>query len=159
MMKLLKILYWIVNVIIISALLYVHFILKERSYIDALRYYMFPLPVIIGIILCLTIFLSKRRYNLMLAGILLVVWLGRSFKIHITETVKESDVEVVFWNASRDNGFEQAFKENINIPDVLVLVESKPNNLKHFRLKYPDYYFCSCSRIDRSICYLQNHRQ
>lgn len=141
MVKLLKILYWIVNVIIISALLYVHFVLKERSYIDAIRYYMFPLPVIIGIIICLSVFLSKRRYNLILAGVLLVVWLGRSCKIHIPETVKESDIEVVLWNASRDNGFEEAFKENKNIPDVLVLVESKPNNVKYLRLKYPDYFF------------------
>lgn len=146
MVKLLKILYWIVNLIIISALLYVHFVLKERSYIDAIRYYMFPLPVIIGIIICLSIFLSKRRYNLILAGVLLVVWLGRSFKIHIPETVKESDIEVVLWNASRDNGFEEAFKENKNIPDVLVLVESKPNSINHFHLKYPNYFFFKSSR-------------
>jgi hypothetical protein len=146
MIKFLKILYWIANVIIISALLYVHFIIKERSYIDALYYYVLPLPIIIGIILGLSVFLSKRRYNLILAGILLVVWLGRSFKIHIPETVKNSDLEVVFWNASRDNGFEEAFKENKNIPDVLVLVESKPNSIKDFQLKYPDYFFFKSSR-------------
>ena len=146
MRKFLKIIYWIVNVIIISALFYVHFVLKERSYIDAIRYYMFPLPVIIGIILFLSIFLSKRRYNLILAGILLAVWLGRSFKIHIPEYVNDSDIEVVFWNASRYNGFEEAFKENKSVPDVLVLVESKQNNIKEFQLKYPDYFFFKSSR-------------
>ena len=143
--KFLKILYWIVNVIIISALLYVHFVLKERSYSDALYFYVLPLPVIIGIILFLSIFLSKRRFNSILAGILLVVWLGRSFKIHIPENVKDSDLEVVFWNASRDNDFEEAFKENKNVPDVLVLVESKPNNINDFQLKYPDYFFFKSS--------------
>ena len=146
MIKFLKILYSIANVIIISALLYVHFVLKERSYIDALYYYVLPLPIIIGIILFLSIFLSKRRYNLILAGILLVVWLGRSFKINIPETVKNSDLEVVFWNASRDNGFEEAFIVNKDVPDVLVLVESKPNSIKYFQVKYPDYFFFKSSR-------------
>ena len=146
MIKFLKILYSIANVIIISALLYVHFVLKERSYIDALYYYVLPLPIIIGIILFLSIFLSKRRYNLILAGILLVVWLGRSFKINIPETVKNSDLEVVFWNASRDNGFEEAFIVNKDVPDVLVLIESKPNNIKYFQVKYPDYFFFKSSR-------------
>jgi endonuclease/exonuclease/phosphatase (EEP) superfamily protein YafD len=141
MLRFLKILYWIVNLAIIVALLSVHFVLKERSYIDALRFYMFPLPVIIGIILCLSIFLSKRRYNLILAGILLLVWLGRSYKINIPETINKPDLEVVFWNASRDNGFEEAFNLNKSIPDVMVLVESKPNIIKEFQSKYPEYYF------------------
>ena len=141
MLRFLKILYWIANLAIILALLSVHFVLKERSYIDALRFYMFPLPVIIGIILCLSIFLSKRRYNLIIAGILLLVWLGRSYKINIPETINKPDIEVVFWNASRDNGFEEAFNLNKSIPDVMVLVESKPNNIKEFQSKYPEYYF------------------
>lgn len=141
MWRLIKILYWIANLLIIGALLSVHFVLKERSYIDALRYYMFPLPIIIGIILCLSVFLKKRRYHLMLVGVLSVIWLGRSFKIHIPETIDNSDIEIVFWNASRDNGFTEAFNLHKSIPDVMVLVESKPNNIKEFQKKYPEYYF------------------
>lgn len=160
MVKYLKILFWIVNFLIISALLCVHFILKERSYNDALNYYILPLPIIISIILFLSIFLSKRKYNLILAGILLMVWLGRSFKIHIPETINDSDLEIVFWNASRDNGFEEAFKENKSIPDVLVLVESKGNNIKEFQVKYPEYYFFKSSQeiciFSKSPIYIEN---
>ena len=146
MFKILKILYWVINVVIIAALLVVHFVLKERSYNDSINYYQYPLPVIIVVVLGLSIFLSKRKFNVILAGILLVLWLGRSFKIHIPEKINGDDLEVVFWNASRDNGFEEAFSENGGIPDVLVLVESKPNNLKRFQLKYPNYYFYKSNR-------------
>ncbi|WP_227806259.1 hypothetical protein [Algibacter lectus] len=73
-----------------------------------------------------SVFLGKRRkYNLILAGILLFVWFFRSFSISFTEEVKDTDVEVVFWNASRDDGFESAFKENESIPDIMVLSEPK----------------------------------
>lgn len=146
MFKILKVLYWVINVVIIAALLVVHFVLKERSYNDSINYYQYPLPVIIVVVLGLSIFLSKRKFNVILAGILLVLWLGRSFKIHIPEKINGDDLEVVFWNASRDNGFEEAFSENGGIPDVLVLVESKPNNLKRFQLKYPNYYFYKSNR-------------
>ena len=146
MFKILKVLYWVINVVIIAALLVVHFVLKERSYNDSINYYQYPLPVIIVVVLGLSIFLSKRKFNVILAGILLVLWLGRSFKIHIPEKINGDDLEVAFWNASRDNGFEEAFSENGGIPDVLVLVESKPNNLKRFQLKYPNYYFYKSNR-------------
>ena len=141
MIKILKILYWIVNVVIIVALLAIHFVLKERSYADSINFYARPLPLIIVVVLLLSIFLSKRKYNLILAGILLIIWLGRSFKIHIPETIKSTDLEVVFWNAARANDLEAAFKENNGIPDVMVLVESKKNDLDKLQLKYPNYFF------------------
>ena len=141
MIKIFKFLYWIINIVIISVLLYIHFVLKESSFSGALYFYMFPLPIIIGIVLFLSVFLNKRRYNLILAGILFVIWLGRSFKIHFPETVSNTDLEIVFWNASRDNGFQEAINLSKNIPDVLVLVESKPNNFEELQLKYPDYFF------------------
>lgn len=141
MIKIIKILYWIVNIVIICSLLGIHFVLKERNYSSALYYYAFPLPVIIGIVLLLSIFLSKRKYNLILAGSLLVIWLAGSFKIHIPKPISDTDLEVVFWNASRDNGIEEAFHLNKGIPDILVLVESKPNNIEEFQIKYPNYHF------------------
>lgn len=141
MFKLIKILYWLVNIVIISALLAIHFVQKESSFSNALNYYIFPLPIIIAIVLLLSIFLSKRKYNLILASILLIIWLGRSFKIHIPESINDTDIEIVFWNASRNNGFEEAFSQNETIPDLLVLVESKKNNLEALQLKYPTYFF------------------
>ncbi|MFD2292518.1 endonuclease/exonuclease/phosphatase family protein [Mariniflexile gromovii] len=77
---------------------------------------------------------------------LLIVWLGRSFKIHIPETIKDTDFEIVFWNASRDSGFEDAFNLNTGIPDMMVLVESKKNNLEKLQLKYPKYFFYELRR-------------
>ena len=130
----------------ILGLLAVHFVIKERNYMSSLYFYTFPLPVIILLVLLFSFVLTKqwRRYNLIIASLLLLTWLSRSFKIRIPDTISEQDLEVVFWNASRDNTFEDAFKENGNIPDVLVLVESPKNNLQSFKQQYPnDYYYKS----------------
>lgn len=143
MLKILKISLQLINVVILLALLSVHFIFKEHSYRDSLHFYTFPLPVIILVVLLFSIILTKpwRRFNLTVASLLLVIWFGRSFKIHIPETVKETDLEIVFWNASRAHGFETAFKVNKAIPDVMVLVESKKNNIKALQTTYPNHYF------------------
>ena len=143
MLKIIKILYLLVNSVIIIALLSIHFVLKESSYQNSLLFYTFPLPVIIAIVLCLTIFLSKtfRKYNLLLAGALLLFWLGRSFKIHIPEEINESDIEVVFWNASHERNLEDAFDISGNIPDVFVLVEHGKYSVDRLQSKYSDYYF------------------
>lgn len=143
MLKIVKALYLLVNIAVIIALLSIHFVLKESSYQNSLYYYTFPLPVIIGIVLCLSIFLNRafRKYNLLLVGALLLFWLGRSFKIHIPEEIKESDIEVVFWNASHNRNIEDAFDVNKGLPDVLVLVEHGRYNIKTIQKKYPNYYF------------------
>ena len=143
MLKIIRTLYLLVNSVIIIALLSIHFVLKESSYQNSLLFYTFPLPVIIAIVLCLTIFLSKtfRKYNLLLAGALLLFWLGRSFKIHIPEEINESDIEVVFWNASHERNLEDAFDISGNIPDVFVLVEHGKYSVDRLQLKYSDYYF------------------
>ena len=143
MLKIIKTLYLLVNSVIIIALLSIHFVLKESSYQNSLLFYTFPLPVIIVIVLGLTIFLGKtfRKYNLLLAGALLLFWLGRSFKIHIPEEINESDIEVVFWNASHKRNLEDAFDISGNIPDVFVLVEHGKYSVDRLQLKYSDYYF------------------
>ena len=143
MLKIIRTLYLLVNSVIIIALLSIHFVLKESSYQNSLLFYTFPLPVIIAIVLCLTIFLSKtfRKYNLLLAGALLLFWLGRSFKTHIPEEINESDIEVVFWNASHERNLEDAFDISGNIPDVFVLVEHGKYSVDRLQLKYSDYYF------------------
>lgn len=143
MIKIIKGLYLLANVIIIGALLILHFFIKDAGYNNASVYfYLFPLPIIILIILVLSILLGKRRkYNLMLATVLCVVWLSRSFRVNSSSEIKESDIEVVFWNASRENNFEDVFSELENIPDVMVLTETNENNFNDLKLKYPDYYF------------------
>lgn len=143
MLKILKALYSLLNVIIIIALIAIHFIIKDSNYDASLLFYAFPLPVIILIILALSIFLNKkvRTLNLILALLLFIVWLSRSFKINFSQDIKETDIEIVFWNASHDRGFEEAFIENNGIPDVLVLGEHGRYNIDKIRLKYPENYF------------------
>ncbi|WP_142784728.1 endonuclease/exonuclease/phosphatase family protein [Changchengzhania lutea] len=143
MLRIVKTLIFLVNVLIIIALLLIHFVIKDTTFKTAIYFYALPLPVIVGIILFLALFLGKafRKVNLYAAGILLIFWFGRSLKINFPENIKRSDKEIVFWNASRDNGFEEAFEENNGVPDVMVLSESKENNLSVFQSKYPEYHF------------------
>lgn len=143
MLKTLRALYLLLNIAIIVALFAIHFVYKENSYQSSLLYYSFPLPVIILVVLLLSIFLKRkfRNLNFIVAAILLIVWLSKSFKINSSEGIKETDLEIVFWNASHDRNFDEAFKVNNSVPDVLVLVEDGEYNLKHFELKYPNYFF------------------
>ncbi|MDN3664801.1 endonuclease/exonuclease/phosphatase family protein [Algibacter miyuki] len=135
---------FIVNVLLVLALLLLHFVIKDCTFRFAIWFYMLPLPVIILIILAASVFLGKKRkYNLIVAGLLTVFWFFTSFSISFTEPVEPTDIEVVFWNASRDDGLQEAFIENGGIPDVMVLSESKNNNFEKLKAKYPDYYFYS----------------
>lgn len=137
-----RVVYLLFNSIVILAILAIHFIFKEHSYRSSLFYYAFPLPIILLIVLFLSIFLFRkfRRYNFLVAALLLFIWLGRSFKIHFSETINENDIEIVFWNASRHNGYNQAFQINNSIPDILVMVESARSNIENFKNKYPNFY-------------------
>lgn len=130
------------NSIIILALLILHFVIKDSKVEFEYWFYLFPLPIIIVVILVSSAFLGKRRkYNLILAGLLLCVWFFRSFRFSFSEDVIESDVEVVFWNCARDNSFKTAFLENEGIPDIMVLSESEAISLDEIKKKYPKYYF------------------
>ena len=143
MLKIIRALYLFFNAAIIIALLVIHFICKEDSYQSSLLYYTFPLPVIILIVLLLSIFLSRKlkKISLLLASVLLIIWLSRSFKVHFSEDINETDLEIVFWNASHNKSFEDAFKLNKTIPDVLVLVEGHKSNIEELELKFSNYYF------------------
>ena len=143
MLKVLKFILKLIDVVIILVLIALHFVIKEQTFWSSLFFYAFPLPVIILIVLVLSVVLTKRwrLYNLKIALILLLIWLGRSFKIHFPDEIKASDLEIVFWNASRDNDFQSVFNKNGNIPDVMVLVETGKYRIEDFKQKYPSYYF------------------
>lgn len=145
--KLIKALYLLGNVIIIITLLTLHFYIKDSSFSSSLFFYLFALPVIVLIILGLSIFLGRwRKYNLILAGLLFIIWIGRSFSISFPQKIEEMDIEVVFWNARRDHGFKEAFKLHGTIPDVMVLTETNEFDVEALQLKYPDYYFYESER-------------
>jgi len=133
----------LINVIIIAALLGIHFIFKDCNYEMSILFYVFPLPVIITVILFLSKFLSKRyrKINILLALVLLMVWLNKSFKFNNSGDIKETDLEIVFWNTSRNRNFEDAFSVNNHISDVLVLVEFNDEQIREIKEKYPQFYF------------------
>ena len=146
MIRVLKVFYLLINIAVIVSLLILHFYIKDSTYDASLFFYLFPLPIIILIILGLSIFLGKyRKYNLLLAGLLLIIWLGRSFRISLPQNIEETDLEIVFWNASRDNGFEEAFTMHGSIPDILVLAEFKEDNLDNLKSKYSNFHFYNSS--------------
>lgn len=148
LLKVLKLLFQVFNIVVIILLLAIHFIFKESSYEASLYFYLFPLPLIIVIILFQSVLVGKnmRKLNFVLASTLLLLWLGRSFKLHIPDNIDTNDLEIVFWNASRDNNFEMALNESESSPDVMVLVESKKIDLKAFKLKFPEYYVYKSTR-------------
>lgn len=143
MLKISKALFLLINTVIIIALLAILFVFKEDSYQSSLLFYTFPLPLIILIVLFLSIIIRRkyRKFNLILAFTLLIIWMGRSFKINSSEEINAADLEIVFWNASHDRNFEEAFIENENIPDVLVLSEHGKYRLKKIQSKYSNYHF------------------
>ncbi|WP_406685213.1 endonuclease/exonuclease/phosphatase family protein [Seonamhaeicola sp. MEBiC1930] len=143
MLKILRPIIHIINAIIVVGLIAIHFVIKESTYQTSLYYYTFPLPAIIIIVLVLSILLNKRfrKYNLVLAVVFLIIWLSRSFKITFTEDIKEQDLEIVFWNASNNQEFEDVFEETKRIPDVVVLAEYHSFDLKEARKKYSKYHF------------------
>lgn len=143
MLKIFRVFYPFLNAAIILALLAIHFVFKEYNYQSSLLYYTFPIPVIILAVLLLSIFLNRkfRKFNLIIASILLIFWLSRSFKISFSETINETDLEVVFWNASHYRTFNEAFKVNKGIPDIMVMVEGCRNDIEELEKEYPNYHF------------------
>ncbi|WP_203257491.1 endonuclease/exonuclease/phosphatase family protein [Hyunsoonleella ulvae] len=148
MKKFLRTLYPTINIVIVLALLIIHFAIKEESFQSSLFYYSFPLPVVIIIILLLSIFASKsfRKYNLYIVLVLLVIWLYRSFRIHIPDDLNENDLEIVFWNGSHYLNVEDGFQENESIPDIFVLTEHGSYDLETVQSKYSSYYFHKSNR-------------
>ena len=133
----------LINYIVIIVLLLIYFVFRESNYIFSLLFYIFPLPIIIGLVILFSAFLrrNKKKYHLILALILSVIWIGRSFKINSTNNITETDVEVVFWNATHKREFQHVFDEVETLPDVVVLVEYHAEELAHIKVKYPDYFF------------------
>lgn len=132
-----------INRIAIVALLLIHFVFKESTFLFSVLYYTFPLPVIIVAVLMFSFFLRKkaRTFNFILAGILIVIWFGRSFKINSAKEIKGSDIELVFWNASHKREFKDVFEKNETLPDVVVLDEYHADLLAETKIKYPDYFY------------------
>ncbi|MEM6687533.1 MAG: endonuclease/exonuclease/phosphatase family protein, partial [Bacteroidota bacterium] len=120
----------------------IHLTIKDTFYISSLLFYATPLPLIALGVLFLLFFIkaSARRYYVILAVIIALIWYNRSY-ISSPDAVTENSFEVVLWNAYRNNSFEAAFVEGNSIPDVLVLIEADKENFQKIQQKYPNYHF------------------
>lgn len=61
--------------------------------------------------------------NLGLAIILTGVWVSRSYSYTPINDIESKNLKILFWNASHDRGFNDAFNINKSIPDVVVIAE------------------------------------
>lgn len=120
----------------------VHFSIKDTFYISSVLLYATPLPLIVLGLLFLLFFVkaSARKYYVVLAVILTIVWIKNSY-VFSSETNTSEGLEIVLWNAYRIQNFEEAFQENGAIPDVCVLIESDKEKFYEAQKAFPNYYF------------------
>ncbi|TNJ47191.1 endonuclease/exonuclease/phosphatase family protein [Tamlana fucoidanivorans] len=142
MMNFLRAFVFCVNLLIILALLLLHFFVKDATYQSSLWFYTFPLPLIIMVVLGMSIVLGKKmKYNIWIASVLFLIWVGRSFSFNFSKTSKPDDVKIVFWNASRDNDYKKALDINKEIPDLLVLTEAVHSDVQDVIPDHPFFHF------------------
>ncbi|MEM6719835.1 MAG: endonuclease/exonuclease/phosphatase family protein [Bacteroidota bacterium] len=120
----------------------VHFTIKDTFYISSVFFYATPLPLITFGLLFLLLFVkaSARKYYVILAIVIAVIWCNRSYTTSL-EVSTENTLEVVLWNTYRISNFEDAFSESNSIPDVLVLIEADERDYEKIKEKYPNYHF------------------
>ncbi len=136
--------YWpVINCVIIILLLLIHFVFREMNHYFSLLFYAFPLPVIICITLSFVFTLKGKLkyYNLILTFILLAIWCNRSLHITATNSIKENDTEIVFWNATHKREFKHVFDACKSLPDLVVLVEYHAEEIGQIKAKHPSAYF------------------
>lgn len=120
----------------------IHFTIKDYVLFTAVIFYALPLPILIFLTLFLAVFTKKnsRKVSIVTGLLLIFIWVNKSY---VSNTIddKVEGFEIVFWNASRHNKFNEAFKINSSIPDVMVMVESGNSIMKNVKKEYPHYYF------------------
>jgi endonuclease/exonuclease/phosphatase family metal-dependent hydrolase len=131
-----------IYIVLLGFSLLIHFILKDNFYWSSILFYALPLPIIIVFnLLLLPLSGPKFRKHILVAlGLLLITWSFQSLVFNFQATEK-ADLDIVYWNAGHTQGFEEAFNQNENTPDVMVLVEYDTTDYKSIRLKYPDFHF------------------
>ncbi|NQY28831.1 MAG: endonuclease/exonuclease/phosphatase family protein [Flavobacteriaceae bacterium] len=130
--------------VLISLVNYIVF--KDVIYLSSLIFYVFPLPVILGVSflnLMLNIKTKKKVFYAFISILILVFWMYKSYIVnHIEDVNVES--EVVYWNAAKKRSFIDAFAVSETIPDVLVLVEYDQTDkqlLNKIKSKFAKYHF------------------
>jgi len=129
-----------IQVLIIIAVL-IHFRVKDYFYVSAIIFYAFPLPIIM-LLTSFSIIVNKkwRKISMLFLLVLSVIWYFKSY-VSNHENAATEGLEVVVWNAGHNQSFEEAFIENKQIPDVLVLIECNLKSIQKTQNTYPNYYF------------------
>ena len=125
--------------IIIS--LIIHFYIKDTFFWSSIIFYALPLPILIVLLLIIAFMLKNRlrKVSVFLSLLLIFVWCNRSYLSNQEES-KKAGLEIVFWNASHDKNFEDAFIVNKGLPDILVIVEYDEEKSKKINSIHPNYH-------------------
>ena len=120
----------------------VHFTIKDMFYLSALLFYGTPLPMIVLGLLFLLLFTkaSARKYYIIVALVIAVIWFNRSYTTSPNVDTTNA-IEVVLWNAYRVRNFEDAFSVNKSTPDVMILIECDEYDYQKIKEKYKNYHF------------------
>ncbi len=103
---------------------------------------MFPLPVMIGLTLFVTLYVNKRlrKYSILIIIALGIIWFSRSFKTN-SEVIIKNGLEVVCWNAGHIHGAIEAIDIIGTIPDILVIIECNEEKFVKAKQQYANSYF------------------
>lgn len=124
--------------------------IKDTFYWSSLFFYAFPKPIIILLSIILVFLFRKSKIKVVIGiGItlfFLVTWVFSSYRYTLDEEIikKETQRNIVFWNARKQNDFIDAFEEFGAIPDLLIIVEydrTKKHSIAQIKERYPNYHF------------------
>ena len=131
-----------IYIVLLGFSLLIHFVLKDNFYWSSFLFYALPLPIIIAFNVLILPF-SGEKFKIKIKGaivFLVICWCFQSLVFNLGSNEK-ADLDIVYWNAGHTQGFDDAFNQNKNAPDVMVLVEYDTTDYKSIRLKYPDFHF------------------
>ncbi len=128
--------------VILGLYLLIHFVLKDNYYWASLLFYALPLPIVILFNLIILPFCKSvfKKYVKLALGFLIIAWCLQSLALNLGAK-HNADIDIVYWNAGHTQGFDDAFNQNQNTPDVMVLVEYDTTDYKSIRRKYPELHF------------------
>ncbi|WP_298417617.1 endonuclease/exonuclease/phosphatase family protein [uncultured Kordia sp.] len=128
--------------LLICIAIVLHFTIKDYFYISSLIFYATPLPLIVLGLLFLVLFIKAfaRKYYVILAVILAIIWVKNNYAFTTTTNTSEG-LEIVLWNGYRTQNFVKAFKVSKTIPDIMVLIECDEHAYEKIKKEYSEYHF------------------
>ncbi|NND11110.1 MAG: endonuclease/exonuclease/phosphatase family protein [Flavobacteriaceae bacterium] len=133
-----------------ALLLLVHFFIKDRSYDLAMIFNAFPMPVLIGLGLFISMLLIPERTwfrsTLIVTLLLAAHWLFSYYGFHRVEIDKDNN-HILLWNIDNRKFLpREELKEQIDLfePDIMAFLETRKlsmTELKYLKEQFPQYQF------------------